>query len=172
MDPQKLELKSYLTPESARLLDAETPIPVLHQWIKQRARPELMIDVASYQPVPQGPGVVLIGHGADYVFDEGEGRPGLLHNRKRAGLAVRDQRAAVPRERPARGAEHGRDAGGAAARARSPGAHAVHGPIRSEMRGGAQERFAVAITNGTSAPLATLLERAGGPPGADASLMA
>ena len=30
---------------------------------------------------------MLIGHGADYFLDEGEGRPGLLHNRKRAGLA-------------------------------------------------------------------------------------
>jgi hypothetical protein len=47
MDPHKLELKSYLTPESARSLDAEALIPVLHRWIKQRARPELMIDVAS-----------------------------------------------------------------------------------------------------------------------------
>src|SRR4051794_6831062 len=88
------------------------------------------------------------------------------------GVAPVDQAARAARADDRRRQRHGRDAGGAAARARSPGAHAVHGPIRSEMRGGAQERFAVAITNGTSAPLATLLERAGGPPGADASLMA
>ena len=34
---------------------------------------------------PRGPGVVLIGHGSDYFIDEGEGRLGLLHNRKRVG---------------------------------------------------------------------------------------
>ena len=28
--------------------------------------------------------MVLIGHGADYFMDEGEGRLGLLYNRKRA----------------------------------------------------------------------------------------
>ena len=30
--------------------------------------------------------MVLIGHGSDYFLDEGEGRRGLLHNRKRAGM--------------------------------------------------------------------------------------
>src|SRR5580765_1311797 len=86
MDAHKLQLKIYLTPESARSLDPETLIPVFHRWIKQRLLPELTIDVANYGHVPEGPGVVLIGHGADYFLDEGEGRPGLLHNRKRAGL--------------------------------------------------------------------------------------
>jgi hypothetical protein len=38
--------------------------------------------------------------------------------------------------------------------------------------GGAKELFAVRITSGTSAPLAMLLERGGGPPAADASLVA
>src|SRR5580765_7413168 len=88
MDAHKLQLKIYLTPETARTLDVEALIPVFHRWIKQRALPELTIDVANYRHVPNGPGVVLIGHGADYFLDEGEGRPGLLHNRKRAGLAA------------------------------------------------------------------------------------
>ena len=87
MEAHKLQLKIYLTPETARTLDVEAVIPVFHRWIKQRALPELTIDVANYRHVPQGPGVVLIGHGSDYFLDEGEGRPGLLHNRKRAGLA-------------------------------------------------------------------------------------
>src|SRR5207249_7021802 len=45
----------------------------------------LVIDVANYAHVPEGPGVVLIGHGSDYFMDQGGGRLGLLHNRKRAG---------------------------------------------------------------------------------------
>ena len=70
MDAHKLQLKIYLTPESAKSFDVESLIPVFHRWIKQRALPELTIDVASYQHVPQGPGVVLIGHGADYFLDK------------------------------------------------------------------------------------------------------
>ena len=38
--------------------------------------------------VPEGPGgMCSIGHGADYFMDEGAGRLGLLHNRKRVGVA-------------------------------------------------------------------------------------
>ncbi len=50
---------------------------------RNKLLPELMIDVANYAHVPKGPGVVLIGHGNDYFIDEGEGRLGLLYNRKR-----------------------------------------------------------------------------------------
>src|SRR5580765_2876357 len=88
MDAHKLQLKIYLTPESARALDPEALIPVFHRWIKQRLLPELTIDVANYGHVPEGPGVVLIGHGSDYFMDAGEGRLGLLHNRKRSGAAA------------------------------------------------------------------------------------
>src|SRR4051812_16123636 len=65
MDAHKLQLKIFLTPESARTVDVEALIPVFHRWIKQRALPELTIDIANYGHVPQGPGVVLIGHGSD-----------------------------------------------------------------------------------------------------------
>ena len=165
MDAHKLQLKIYLTPESARAVDVEDLIPVFHRWIKQRLLPELTIDVANYRHVPQGPGVVLIGHGSDYFLDEGEGRPGLLHNRKRAGLApgerlgdlarrtlhaasllerdpalagkvkLRDQRAAVPRQRPARRPQQRRDVGRAAARAGGAVQDAVRRPLRAGARG-------------------------------------
>ena len=85
MDAHKLQLKIFLTPGSARAVAPEAFIPVFHRWIKDRLLPELVIDVANYVHVPQGPGVVLIGHGSDYSLDDGEGRLGLLHNRKRAG---------------------------------------------------------------------------------------
>ena len=39
MDPHKLQLKIYLTPESARTLDVEALIPVFHRWIKQARCP-------------------------------------------------------------------------------------------------------------------------------------
>ena len=151
--------------------------------------------------MPQGPGVVLIGHGADYFLDEGEGRPGLLHNRKRAGLAPgerlgdlarRTLNAALLLEKDLaltgkikfatnellfrvndRLAAPNSDATFAALR---PELEALcktlfAGPFELAREGGAKELFAVRIKSPTSAPLATLLERAGGPPAADASLV-
>src|SRR3984893_6792180 len=85
MDAQRLQLKIFVEPGSAGAIDREAFIPVFHRWIKERLLPELVIDVASYVHVPEGPGVVLIGHGSDYFMDRGEGRLGLLHSRKRAG---------------------------------------------------------------------------------------
>src|SRR6516162_5032506 len=86
MDAHKLQLKIYATAESAKAVSPEAFIPVFHRWIKEHVLPELTIDVANYGHVPEGPGVVLIGHGSDYFMDEGAGRLGLLHNRKRAGF--------------------------------------------------------------------------------------
>jgi hypothetical protein len=42
-----------------------------------------LIDVTSYTHVQAGPGVLLIGHQADYGIDFDEGRPGLSYFRKR-----------------------------------------------------------------------------------------
>lgn len=65
--------------DSPRLADA---IPVFHRWIQRRDLPELLIDVADYSHVPAGPGVVLIGHEANYSLDNARNRPGLLYSRK------------------------------------------------------------------------------------------
>jgi hypothetical protein len=46
------------------------------------------------------------------------------------------------------------------------------GPFELAREGGPRELFAVRVKSPASAPLATLLERAGGPPAADASLVA
>jgi hypothetical protein len=85
MDATKLQLKLFAAPSDASL---DTFIPVLHRFIKDHKLPELLVDVANYAHVPRGPGVVLIGHGTDYFIDEGEGRRGLLFNRKRQAPAA------------------------------------------------------------------------------------
>ena len=161
-----------------------------------------MIDVANYQHVPQGPGVVLIGHGADYFLDEGEGRPGLLHNRKRAGLPPGERLADLARRTLNAAALLEKDLALTGKikfatnellfrvndRLAAPNSDATLAALRPELEtltralfagafdlkrvGGPKELFTVRITTRTSAPLATLLERAGGPPGADASLVA
>ena len=45
-------------------------IPAFHSWIQQGTGEELLIDVVDYRHVPGGPGVVLIGHEADYALSE------------------------------------------------------------------------------------------------------
>src|SRR5260370_25569521 len=91
MEVQRVQIKIYVTPDSARAVDPEAFIGVFHRWIKERVLAELLVDVANYLHVPKGPGVVLIGHGADYFMDQGEGRLGLLYNRKRAGPPPADR---------------------------------------------------------------------------------
>jgi hypothetical protein len=65
--------------------DLGEAIPVFHRWIQDHAFPELLIDVADYRHVPNGPGVMLIGHEANYSLDQTKGRLGLLYSRKQPG---------------------------------------------------------------------------------------
>ncbi len=55
---------------------------IFNNWIQRGVMPELLIDVADYIHVHNGPGVILIGHEADYSLDNRAGRFGLLYNRK------------------------------------------------------------------------------------------
>src|SRR5260370_7897028 len=70
--------------ESAAI-DLGDAIPVFHRWIQEHVGPEMLIDVADYRHVPNGPGVMLIGHEANYSLDMNKGRLGLLYSRKQAG---------------------------------------------------------------------------------------
>lgn len=58
-------------------------IPVFHRWIQEDVVPGVPLDVADYRHVPNGPGVILIGHDADWGMDEHEGALGLIYNQKR-----------------------------------------------------------------------------------------
>src|SRR6185312_15315733 len=57
-------------------------VPVFHRWIQEKPLEELLLDVADYRHVFNGPGVVLIGHQANYSLDNTEGELGVLYNRK------------------------------------------------------------------------------------------
>ncbi len=57
--------------------------PIFHRWIQTEAVPGLLIDVADYKHVAEGPGIILIGHEVDYALDMGHGRAGFLTRRKR-----------------------------------------------------------------------------------------
>ena len=64
-------------------------IPVFHRWIKEDLlEDELQIDVANYEHVPKGPGVVLICDKAHYYFDVRAGRAGLRYRGRREARAT------------------------------------------------------------------------------------
>ena len=80
MELQHINFKLYLRdPQAVKL---ETLIPVFHGWIQSKACEEIMIDVADYRHVHAGPGVVLVGHQADYSVDNTDNRLGIRYNRK------------------------------------------------------------------------------------------
>ncbi|HZL38446.1 MAG TPA: hypothetical protein VFC78_24240 [Tepidisphaeraceae bacterium] len=81
MDSHKLALKLYVTDPSA--LNAGDFVPLFHSWIQQHKVPDhLLIDVADYQHVPDGPGTMLISYEANFAMDVSDGRLGLLYVRK------------------------------------------------------------------------------------------
>jgi hypothetical protein len=60
-------------------------IAVFHRWIEEGTlEDELMIDVAIYEHVPNGPGIVLVCDHAHYYFDVRGGRWGLRYRGRRA----------------------------------------------------------------------------------------
>ena len=65
-------------------IDLEPLIPVFHSWIAGKVCDELLLDVADYRHVADGPGVMLIGLQADYSVDNAGGRLGVRYNRKAA----------------------------------------------------------------------------------------
>lgn len=80
MNIQHVNIKIYLeNPENVKLADFAA---VFNIWIQKQRLEELLIDVADYLHVHNGPGIMLIGHEADYSLDNRGGRLGLLYNRK------------------------------------------------------------------------------------------
>lgn len=65
---------------------------VFHRWIKEDPlEDELLIDVASYEHVPKGPGVVLICEKAHYYFDVRDGRPGIRYRGRREPRGIGEE---------------------------------------------------------------------------------
>ena len=91
---QHINLKIFISSPAA--IDLADAVGVFHQWIRDSVCPEMLIDVADYRHVAAGPGVLLIGHEANYSLDNREDRLGLLYNRKAAlegGFRVRLEQA-------------------------------------------------------------------------------
>jgi hypothetical protein len=98
LELQHINVKLFVNdPEK---IDLEGVIPVFHTWIQGQIFDELLLDVANYSHVPDGPGVVLIGHEADYALDNTDGKLGVRYNRK-APMAGKNQDRLVQATRAA-----------------------------------------------------------------------
>jgi len=81
--PKRISIKYHA--EAAPGFDITQAVPVFHRWVREHTIDnELLIDVADYKHVVDGPGVLLVGHEADYGLEEVDGRLGLLYTRKRS----------------------------------------------------------------------------------------
>lgn len=80
MDLQSVNIKLLVHPPAAA--DIEPLIPVFHRWIQGQIFEELLLDIADYRHVPKGPGIILIGHQADYSLDNTGGIWGVRYNCK------------------------------------------------------------------------------------------
>lgn len=67
----------------ALAIDPAKVVDVMHQWVAGQTVPGvLLIDVAELLHVPKGPGVVAVGHEADYSLDHTGGLWGVQYRRK------------------------------------------------------------------------------------------
>ena len=81
MDSHKLIVKFFAADPAS--VPQHAFVPVFHAFIQARAIPDhLLIDVTDYQHVHHGPGVLLAAHEANFYSDNGEGRLGLMYQRK------------------------------------------------------------------------------------------
>ncbi|HEX4999208.1 MAG TPA: hypothetical protein VFY29_13360 [Terriglobia bacterium] len=69
--------------EGADGFSVRAMVPVFHAWIQRQAIPgHLLIDVHDYSHIFQGPGILLVGHEANFSLDQTGGQLGLLYHRK------------------------------------------------------------------------------------------
>ena len=80
MDIQRFGLKFFARPGFD--LDEAIFIDIFQEWIRRRALGGILLDVADYRHVPNGPGLMLITHEINFALDQAEGRFGLLAQRK------------------------------------------------------------------------------------------
>jgi hypothetical protein len=81
MDAFKIAIKLFVQSDT---FAPDAFIPVFHRWIQNQLLPNhLLIDVADYAHVPDGPATALIADEANLSMDRGSGRLGLIYQRKR-----------------------------------------------------------------------------------------
>jgi len=77
---QRIGCKVFFDP--AQSVELDKVVPVFHRWIQTGAVEGMLIDVADYAHVPQGPGILLVAHEGNYAVDISGGRAGMLYYSK------------------------------------------------------------------------------------------
>jgi hypothetical protein len=81
MNLQKFGIKFYLKNEKS--FSSKNYIPLFHGWIQEKSIfDHLLIDVADYSHVIDGPGVMLIAHEGYFSLDQEGMLPGMMYMRK------------------------------------------------------------------------------------------
>jgi hypothetical protein len=64
-------------------IDPAKVVDVMHTWVAGQTMPGvILVDVAELLHVPKGPGVIAVGHEADYAIDHTGGIWGVLYRQK------------------------------------------------------------------------------------------
>ena len=83
MPTHKISVKLYL--DRGREIAPEIWFKIFNAWISAHDGSDVLLDVADYSHVPEGPVTLLIGHEYDISIDDTDAKRGLLYNRKRPG---------------------------------------------------------------------------------------
>jgi len=98
MIPNVRRVCAKLYADRAVSINDDAFVALFHEWIQKRVLPSVLIDVADYMHVPDGPGIILVGHATTFALDRGDGRFGLLAQRRRPDSDARRAIASVVRE--------------------------------------------------------------------------
>jgi hypothetical protein len=81
MLPRRFSVKFFVSDPAH--IELSKLVPIFQRWIQRQLVEGMLIDVAAYEHVFEGPGILLIGDEGDYSLDMRDGRPGLMYTRKR-----------------------------------------------------------------------------------------
>lgn len=81
MIPNRLSVKFYI--QNSNNVDLAAIKPIFYRWIQEHALEGLLIDVADYKHMADGPGIMLIGYEGDYTLDYRDLRHGVQYTRKK-----------------------------------------------------------------------------------------
>jgi hypothetical protein len=80
-DLQRVCLK--ILTDAPASLNLDPFLAIFSRWRTDAADPAQWVDLADYAHMPQGPGVMLIGHRCNFSFDLGTQGPGILYCSKK-----------------------------------------------------------------------------------------
>jgi len=80
MDISRINVKVFM--DQGADVATETWFEVFNTWIHEPDN-DVLVDVADYTHVENGPQTILVGHNANYALDTTDGRFGFLYARKR-----------------------------------------------------------------------------------------